>query len=355
MNGRANSRRTVTIAGRVIGEGHRPFIVAELSANHGGSLERALAAMEAAKKVGADAIKLQTYTPDTITIDHDGPDFTIKGGLWDGRRLYELYQEAQTPWDWHEALFVKGRELGLTVFSTPFDATAVDLLERLAAPAYKIASFEMIDLPLIRCVAATGKPTIISTGMASMEEIGETVETFRAAGGSELVLLHCVSGYPTPVEQSNLRRIPKFATEFGCPVGLSDHTLGTEVGIAAVALGACLIEKHFTLRRADGGPDAAFSLEPDELAALVHGTRATFAALGSGEETRAAVEEGNKAFRRSLYVVEDIGAGEELTERNVRIIRPGFGLAPKHLPDVLGKHARRPLARGTALSWDAIE
>jgi N-acetylneuraminate synthase len=345
----------ITIAGRRLGEGMPPFIVAELSANHGGSLERALAVMEAAKAAGADAVKLQTYTPDTLTIDHDGADFRIKGGLWQGRRLYELYQEAHTPWDWHESLFAKARDLGMIVFSTPFDHTAVELLERLQAPAYKIASFEMIDLPLIRCVAATGKPTIVSTGMATPEEIGETVETFRAAGGRDLVLLHCVSGYPTPAEQSNLRRLPKLAAEFGCPVGLSDHTLGIEVAIAAVALGACLIEKHFTLRRADGGADSAFSLEPEELASLVRGARTAFAALGTGTAARAEIEEGSKVFRRSLYAVEDIGAGETLTAKNIRIIRPGFGLAPKHLPDVIGKRARRTLPRGTALSWDAIE
>jgi N-acetylneuraminate synthase len=345
----------ITIDGRRIGERLPPFVVAELSANHGGSLERALAVMSAAKAAGADAVKLQTYMPDTMTIDHDGPDFRIKGGLWDGRGLYKLYKEAHTPWDWHQTLFAKGRKLGITVFSTPFDHTAVELLEGLGAPAYKIASFEMIDLPLIRCVAATGKPTVMSTGMATPEEIGEAVDTFRAAGGGELLLLHCVSGYPTPVEQSNLRRIPKLAAQFGCAVGLSDHTLGIEVAIASVALGARLIEKHFTLRRADGGPDSAFSLEPEELAALVRGARAAFAALGTGTEARAAVEEGSKVFRRSLYVVENIGAGETLTAKNIRVIRPGFGLAPKYLPDVIGKRARRALPRGTALTWDLIE
>jgi pseudaminic acid synthase len=345
----------ISIAGRRIGSHLPPFIVAELSANHGGNLCGALAALGAAKAAGADAVKLQTYRPDTITIDHDGPDFRIKGGLWAGRRLYELYEEAHMPWGWHETLFGRARELGVTLFSTPFDPTAVELLERLQTPAYKIASFEMIDLQLVRCVAATGKPTIISTGMANPDEIGETVDAFRSAGGRELVLLHCVSGYPTPIEQSNLRRIPHLTEDFGCPVGLSDHTLGTEVAIAAVALGACLIEKHFTLSRADGGVDSAFSLEPEELSALVHGAHAAFAALGSGSAARAAVEEGSKAFRRSVYVVEDIDEGELLTERNVRVIRPGFGLAPKHLLDVIGKRARRPLARGTALSWDVIE
>lgn len=345
----------MNIAGRRIGAGTPPFIVAELSANHGGSLERALAVMEAAKAADADAVKLQTYTPDTMTIDSDRADFRIKGGLWDGRKLYELYQEAHTPWDWHGALFAKARELGLTAFSTPFDHTAVDLLEGLSAPAYKIASFELVDLPLIRRVAATGKPTIMSTGMATPEEIGEAVEAFRATGGRDLVLLHCVSGYPTPVEQSNLRRIPQLAAAFDCPVGLSDHTLGIEVAIASVALGACMIEKHFTLRRSDRGPDSAFSLEPEELSALVHGARGAFAALGTGTTMRAQIEESSKVFRRSLYAIADIGAGEAFTAENVRIIRPGFGLAPKYLPDVIGKRAKRALPRGTALSWDAIE
>jgi N-acetylneuraminate synthase len=346
---------TVTIGDRAIGADQPPYVVAELSANHGGSLPRALAVLEAAKNAGADAIKLQTYTADTITIDHDGPEFRIHGGLWDGRRLYELYEEAHTPWDWHAALFAKGRELGIPVFSTPFDGSAVDFLEGFDPPVYKIASFEMIDLPLVRRVAMTGKPVIISTGMASPEEIAESVEAFRAAGGRDLVLLHCVSGYPTPVEQSNLRRIPELAAEFGCPIGLSDHTLGVEVAIASVALGACLIEKHFTLRRADGGPDSTFSLEPDELRALVHGAKAAFEALGTGAPARSDVEKANKVFRRSIYIVRDIGAGEPFTDKNIRIIRPGYGLAPRELPKVIGRKARRALARGTALTWDAVE
>ncbi len=343
-----------SIAGRFVGEALPPYIVAELSANHGGSLDRALAALEAATAAGADAVKLQTYTADTLTIDHDGPEFRINGGLWKGRRLYELYQEAHTPWDWHKALFAKGRELGVTVFSTPFDDTAVELLEELQAPAYKIASFEIVDLPLIRRVAATGKPVIMSTGMASPEEIKESIDAFRAAGGGQLIMLHCVSGYPTPVEQSNLRRIPKLMAEFGCAVGLSDHTLGIEVALASVALGACMIEKHFTLRRADGGPDAAFSLEPDELAALARGARAVFAALGTGADTRPEVEKASMAFRRSLYVVRDMAAGEPFTRENVRSIRPGYGLAPKHLPDILGRTAAGAIVRGTALNWSQI-
>ena len=355
MIARERQLPTVTIGGRAIGANQPPYIVAELSANHGGSLPRALAVLEAAKSAGADAIKLQTYTADTITIDHDGPEFRIRGGLWDGRRLYDLYEEAHTPWDWHAALFAKGRELGIPVFSTPFDGSAVDFLEGFDPPAYKIASFEMIDLPLVRRVAATGKPVIMSTGMASVEEIRESVETFRAAGGHNLVLLHCVSGYPTPVGQSNLRRIPELAAEFGCPIGLSDHTLGVEVAIASVALGACLIEKHFTLRRADGGPDSVFSLEPDELRALVHGAEAVFAALGTGGPARAEVEKENMVFRRSIYVVRDISAGEPFTAENVRIIRPGYGLAPRELSKVVGRKARRALTRGTALTWDVVE
>jgi N-acetylneuraminate synthase len=346
---------TVTIGGRAIGAEHAPYVVAELSANHGGSIERALAVMEAAKAAGADAIKLQTYTADTITIDCDRDDFKIHGGLWDGRKLYELYEEAHTPWAWHDALFAKGRELDISVFSTPFDEMAVAFLKKYDPPAYKIASFEMIDLPLVRCVAATGKPVIMSTGMAMPEEIAESVNALRAAGGRDLILLHCVSGYPTPAEQSNLRRIPELTKQFGCPVGLSDHTLGTDVAVTSVALGACLIEKHFTLRRADGGPDATFSLEPDELRSLVGGAKTAFAALGTGAPARSEVEKGNMSFRRSVYVVRDVGAGETLTADNLRIIRPGYGLPPRELERVIGRKARRPLTRGTALTWDAID
>jgi N-acetylneuraminate synthase len=343
------------IAGRPVGPGHPPYIVAELSANHNGSLDHALAIVDAAADAGAEAIKLQTYTADTMTIDHDGPDFRIKGGLWDGRQLYDLYREASTPWEWHEALFARGRARGLTVFSTPFDETAVDFLEKLDAPVHKIASFELVDLPLIAKIASTGKPAIMSTGMGSPAEIDDAVAAFRAAGGRELMLLHCISGYPTPAEQANLRRMAALRERYGCAIGLSDHTLGVEVAIAGVALGAGLIEKHFTLRRADGGPDGPFSLEPAELRALVTGARNAHAALGSGAAPRSPVESGSMVFRRSLYVVKDVAAGEAFTRENVRIIRPGFGLPPKELPNVIGRKAKRAVARGTRLDWSIVE
>lgn len=347
--------QTIEIAGRRIGLGEPPYIVAEMSANHLGDLRRAFAILEAARDAGVDAVKMQTYTADTITLDHDGPEFLIHGGLWDGRRLHELYQEAHTPWDWHEALFAKAKELGLVLFSSPFDETAIDLLESLDAPAYKIASFELVDIPLIQRAAASGKPVIMSTGMADLGEIETAVRAAREAGCEQLLLLHCVSGYPTPVEDSNLLTLPHLAQAFGCPVGLSDHTPGTAVAVAAVALGAAMVEKHFTLRRADGGPDAAFSLEPEELADLTRNCRAAHAALGCVNYARAPSEQRSAAFRRSLYVTKPIRAGESLSADNVRSVRPANGLPPKFLPEVLGRRARVDLAAGTPLAWHLLD
>ena len=346
--------KDIEIAGRRIGPDQPPYVVAELSANHNGDLPRALEIVEAAAEAGADAIKLQTYTADTITIDHDGPGFLIEQGLWKGRRLHELYEEAHTPWDWHPALFERGRALGLQVFSSPFDPTAVAFLEDLEAPAYKIASFEAVDLPLIQTVARTGKPMIISTGMADETEITEAVAAAREAGCHELLLLHCVSGYPTPVDEANLLTLVDLAARHDVAVGLSDHTLGTAVAIAATALGSVMIEKHFTLRRADGGPDSAFSLEPDELRALVEGVRAAWSARGAIDYSRKQSEKGNSLFRRSLYVVADMAEGEPFTTDNLRSIRPGFGLPPKRLPEMLGRRAARAIERGTPLSDDLV-
>lgn len=344
----------VSIAGRPIGPGHDPYIICELSGNHNGSLDRAMELLEAAAATGADAIKIQSYTPDTITLDHDSADFRIEGGLWDGQRLYDLYAEAQTPFEWHEPLFRRAKELGVTLFSSPFDESAVDLLDELGTPAYKIASFEAIDLPLVAYCASKGKPMIISTGMANLDEIGAAVKTARENGCEELVLLHCVSSYPAPDEQSNVRTVSDLGERFGVVSGLSDHTFGSAVAVASIALGGCVVEKHFTLRRADGGPDSAFSLEPSEFKALVEDCKRAGRALGEVTYDLQGAERGSVQFRRSLYVVRDIAEGEQLTRENVRSIRPGYGLAPKHLPDVLGKTATRDLKRGEPLGWPAL-
>ena len=344
----------IAIDGRSIGAGQPPYVIAELSGNHNGDIERALRIMEACKAAGADAVKLQTYTPDTMTIDHDGEDFRVKGGLWDGYTLYSLYQTAHTPWDWHPALFAKGLELGITVFSTPFDETAVNFLEELGAPAYKIASFENVDIPLIKRTAATGKPMIISTGMADETEIREAVEAARQGGCRDLALLHCVSGYPTRPEESNLRTVSDLAERFGVVAGLSDHTLTTATAVAGVALGAAMVEKHVTLRRADGGPDAAFSLEPDELATLIRDCRTAAAAMGRASYEMLESELANRIFRRSLYVVADMAQGDVFTSQNLRSIRPGYGLPPKHLPTILGKRSSRRITRGTPLKKELV-
>ncbi|MGY5617792.1 pseudaminic acid synthase [Vibrio cincinnatiensis] len=344
----------ITIDGRKIGPNYAPYIIAELSANHNGDIQRAFQIMEEAKKAGADAIKLQTYTHETITIDCENEEFQIKGGLWDGQTLYELYKGAHMPWEWHKPLFEKAQELGITIFSSPFDFSAVDLLEKLDAPAYKIASFELVDLPLIKRVAQTGKPMIMSTGMANEEEIAEAIQTARENGCKELVVLHCVSGYPAPAEQYNLRTIADMAERFNVLSGLSDHTIDNATAVASVALGACLIEKHVTLDRNGGGPDDSFSLEPHELQALCKDAKTAWAALGKVNYKRTEAEKGNVKFRRSLYIVKDIKAGEVLTEEHVRSIRPGFGLAPKFYDEVIGKIVKVDISRGTPLSFELI-
>ena len=344
----------ITIAGRKIGVDHEPFVICELSGNHNGSLDRALTMVDAAAATGADAIKLQTYTADTLTLASDGPGFRIEDGPWAGRTLHDLYAEAYTPYDWHGALFERARQRGVLMFSTPFDETAVELLESLGAPAYKIASFEAVDLPLIARVARCGKPMIISTGLASLAEMGEALEAARSNGADGVALLHCVSAYPAPIEEANVRTVPDLARRFGVVSGLSDHTPGTAASVAAVSLGAAIIEKHFTLARADGGPDAAFSLEPAEFTALVADCKAAWRALGSATYDELGSESAAAGHRRSLYVSADVNAGEALTAANVRSVRPGYGLAPKHLPEVLGKTAARDLKFGEPLSWDMV-
>ena len=349
------SNSIIKIKDRQIGENHPPYIIAELSANHNGSLERALKTIKMAKSMGADAVKFQTYTPDTLTIDSDKEDFRIKGGLWDGFTLYDLYKSAFTPFEWHEEMFNYAQSVGITCFSTAFDESAVDLLEDLNTPAYKVASFEIIDIPLIQYIASTKKPMIISTGMANKEEIQEAVDVARENGNNELILLHCISGYPTPVEQCNLMTIPDMKNCFGLPVGLSDHTLGIEVSIASIALGASVIEKHVTLNASDKGPDSEFSIEPDQLNSLCIKCKSAWEALGSAGYERKPVEKDNIKFRRSIYVVRDIGSGEALTKENIRRIRPGYGLPPKYFNELIGKRVKSRIEKGTPLDWGMLE
>lgn len=354
MNNNFNTMQ-ITIAGRNVGASQPPYIIAELSANHNGRLEAAHRIVEEAKKTGADAVKLQTYTADTITLNCDSEQFQIHGGLWDGKTLHQLYQEAYMPWEWHKPLFEHARKIGITIFSSPFDATAVDLLEDLNAPAYKIASFEAVDLPLIKYVAATGKPMIISTGMADADEIGEAIQAARDGGCKQLAILHCVSGYPAPAEDYNLHTIPDMIQRFGLVTGLSDHTLDNTTAIASVAMGASIIEKHFTLDRSGGGPDDRFSLEPDGMAQLCRDAKTAWQALGQVNYARPSSEQGNVKFRRSLYFVKGMSAGDLVDSRAIRSVRPGFGLAPKHMEAVMGRRLRVSVGYGTPVSWDCFE
>lgn len=346
----------IVVAGRPIGPNHPAYVIAEISANHGQSLDRALELVRLAAEAGADAVKIQTYTPDTMTIDCDGEPFRVgEGTLWAGRLLYDLYADAYTPWEWHPALREEAADAGVHLFSTPFDVSAVTFLDQLEVPVFKIASFELVDLDLIRTVARCGRPLIISTGMATTTEIDEALGAARQTGNPQVALLRCNSAYPASPADMDLRTIPDMAARWQVPVGLSDHTLGIAAALTAIALGACIIEKHFTLRRSDPGPDAAFSLEPDELGALVRAVRDAEAALGGVRYGPSPTEERSLAFRRSLFVVDNVRAGEPFTEENVRAIRPGQGLAPKQLTQVLGRRATADVARGTPLRWDLVD
>ena len=343
------------IAGRLIGNQYEPYIIAEMSANHNGDINTAFRIIEEAKQAGADAVKIQTYTPDTITLNSDLPDFQIKGGLWDGKTLYELYEWAHTPWDWHKPLFEYAKKVGINIFSSPFDTTAVDLLEDLNVPAYKIASFEAVDLPLIRYVATTGKPMIISTGMADDEEILEAITAAREGGCKELAVLHCVSGYPAPAEDYNLRTIGDMIERFGLVTGLSDHTLDNTTAIASVVLGASIIEKHFTLDRNGGGPDDSFSLEPSDLAALCRDSKTAWKALGNLDYGRKSSEIGNVQFRRSLYFTDTLDVGDIIQPDSVRSVRPGYGLPPKYINSIIGKRLSKSVAYGDPVTHGVIE
>jgi len=344
----------IIINHRVIASGHPAYVVAEMSANHHQDYDRAVRIIEAAKEAGADAIKLQTYTADTITLNCDSKYFRIEGTLWDGRTLHDLYREAYTPWEWQPKLKIIADKLGLDLFSSPFDPTAVDFLERMGIPAYKVASSELVDIPLLKKIASVGKPIIMSTGMATLGEIEEAVRTIRGAGCDQLALLHCTSVYPAPPEDLHLRTLSHLAEAFSVPVGISDHSLGIEVAIAAVVLGACIIEKHFTLSRSDHGPDSAFSLEPREFKAMVEAVRTIEKALGVVKYGASEREQISRRYRRSLFVVENVKAGEEFTEKNVKSIRPGDGLHPRYLSEVIGRTARCDVKKGTPLGWDLI-
>ena len=344
----------MNINNRIISNKNCPYIIAELSANHNGNIERAFTSIKAAKDAGADAVKIQTYTADTMTINSEREEFQIKGGLWDGYDLYSLYKLAETPYEWHKPLFDYAKEIGITIFSTPFDETAVDLLEDLNVPAYKIASFEITDLPLLKYVARTKKPMIISTGMANLDEIEAAVKTVRENGCKELVLLHCISSYPAPPEQSNLRTIPDLIKRFGVLSGLSDHTMGVTVALSSVALGASVIEKHFTLSRNDKGPDSEFSLEPHELKRLCEETKIAYLSLGDAGYELKDAEKSGLNFRRSLYAVRDIQKGEKFSTKNIRSIRPSLGLPPKYYEMILGNNASEDIKYGSPLSWDNI-
>lgn len=349
------SATPLTLGGRIIGDDQPCFIVAEISANHNHQLDRAVAIVRAAAKAGADAIKLQTYTADTLTIDSDREWFQLPStGLWSGRNLHQLYSEAYTPWEWHEELFRVAREEGLASFSTPFDASAVAFLESLGSSLYKVASFELIDIPLLQTIGRTGKPVIASVGMATPAEISEALSTLRRAGAGPIALLKCTSAYPAPPESMNLRTIPHLRSTYGVVAGLSDHTMGSTVAVAAVSLGAAIVEKHFTLRRSDGGPDSAFSMEPEEFSRMVSEVRQAERALGKVSYERSPEEVANLTFRRSLFVVADIKAGETFSPANVRSIRPGQGLAPRFMNEVMGQVAACDIARGTPLSWDLV-
>ncbi|WP_108507833.1 pseudaminic acid synthase [Polynucleobacter acidiphobus] len=348
-------RNEINIAGRKIGPAYAPYVIAEMSANHNGNIETAFRIIEEAKRAGADAIKMQTYTADTLTLNCDLPDFQINDGLWAGRTLYELYEWAHTPWDWHKPLFEHARKLGITIFSSPFDNKAIDLLEDLNTPAYKIASFEAVDLPLIKYAASTRKPIIISTGMADAEEIAEAIQAAREGGCKELAVLHCVSGYPAPAEDYNLRTIPDMIERFGLVTGLSDHTLDNTTAIASVALGTSLVEKHFTLDRCGGGADDSFSLEPVELANLVTSLKTAWKALGNIDYGRKSSEQGSAKFRRSLYFVKSLEAGEPIPKDAIRSIRPGFGIAPKHMERIVGAILKSSVDIGTPVSWEILE